>query len=398
MRKLQLFFGNDVPKLPVALQASCFDEITRLTCAFCEGAALEEAVGILHRCIIANAIFIGFFQQMSDEKYYIESFDGMLEAWMNILQQYSSTDEMLMNAATRIFNTYLQCHLAPPDGTRRKCEDDTVEEIEDNEDNDRIRFKDQLQTIGMFGRIIPEYCLPVLFKLLEVRIEKLRLHFQTMQMQAMTISASNTLDELFEDLHWIILIAGHVLCMDSDGETPMISSEITQYSIAQHSKGVSKLETTLKMMASVQQIGGQIDDADHCDHCIRIMSDVLKLCTLEASATEAKLGHFMSPELGCTLMWFLKRWCLSYLMPYENYYQEVSYTPTFISLFQIVFVLLQLSPTLIGALGKDTEGAAFITNFVMDKIRSNICHFHSEPILVKDTVDLFVNLATDKQK
>lgn len=49
VRKLQLFFGNDVPKLSVALQASCFDEITRLTCCFCEGAALEEAVGILRR-------------------------------------------------------------------------------------------------------------------------------------------------------------------------------------------------------------------------------------------------------------------------------------------------------------------------------------------------------------
>lgn len=46
IRKLQLFFGHDVPKLPIPLQASCFDETTRLTCCFCEGAALEEAVGI----------------------------------------------------------------------------------------------------------------------------------------------------------------------------------------------------------------------------------------------------------------------------------------------------------------------------------------------------------------
>lgn len=100
---------------------------------------------------------------MSDEKYYSESFDGILEAWTNILQQYSSTDEMLMNASSRIFNTYLQCHLAPPDGSRKKNEEE-IEEIEDNEDNDRIRFKDQLQTIGMFGRIVPEYSLSVLFK------------------------------------------------------------------------------------------------------------------------------------------------------------------------------------------------------------------------------------------
>lgn len=160
--------------------------------------------------------------------------------------------------------------------------------------------------------------------MLEIRIEKLRIHFQTMQSQTMTISASNALDNLFEDLHWIILIAGHVLCMDSDGETPMIPSEIMQYSIGQHTKSESTLEATLKMMASVQQIGVEVPDADRSDHSIRIMSDVLKLCALEVSANQVKLGHFMSPEVGCTLMWFLKRWCLSYLMPTEQLYQQVS--------------------------------------------------------------------------
>lgn len=145
-----------------------------------------------------------------------------------------------------------------------------------------------------------------------------------MQIQAMTISASNALDDLFEDLHWIILIAGHILCMDSYGETSLIPSEIMQYSISQNTKSEATLEATLKTMASVQRMGIEVDDADHCDHSIRIMSDVLKLCALEASATEVKLGHFMSPEVGCTLMWFLKKWCLSYLMPTEHFYQEVS--------------------------------------------------------------------------
>lgn len=93
----------------------------------------------------------------------------MLEAWTNILQEYQSTsDALLNNASTRIFNTYLQCHLAPPDGTRKSSDDD-AEEIEDNEDNDRIKFRDQLQTIGMFGRMVPDHSLLVLHRL--VRLE-----------------------------------------------------------------------------------------------------------------------------------------------------------------------------------------------------------------------------------
>lgn len=161
-------------------------------------------------------------------------------------------------------------------------------------------------------------------RLLEARIDKLRGHLLSMQSQAMTISESNSLDNLFEDLHWIILIAGHVLCMDSDGETPMIPSEVMQYSITQRNNSVTTLESTLKMMASVQQIGVVAEGVEQCDHVIKIFSDVLKLCSLEKSAAEVKLGHFMSPEVGCTLMWFLKRWCLSYLLPTENFYQEVT--------------------------------------------------------------------------
>lgn len=144
-----------------------------------------------------------------------------------------------------------------------------------------------------------------------------------MQSQTMTLRDSVKLDNLFEDIHWVILIAGHILCMDSEGETPMIPSEIMQYSIQQCRKSETNLESTLKVLATVQEVSYNIDCVDQCDHAIRLFSDVLKLCVLESSAANVKLGHFMSPEVGCTLMWFLKRWCLSYLLPTEKFYSEV---------------------------------------------------------------------------
>ena len=143
-----------------------------------------------------------------------------------------------------------------------------------------------------------------------------------MQSHAMTIAESIYLDNLFEDIHWIVLIAGHVLCMDSDGETPLIPSEIMRHSI-QQSKSFTTLDATLKFMAGAQHIDTNNLNIDQCDQAVRMFSDVLKLCFLEMSVAEVKLGHFMSPEVGCTLMWFLKRWCLSYLLPNENYYEEV---------------------------------------------------------------------------
>ena len=56
----------------------------------------------------------------------------------------------------------------------------------------------------------------------------------------------------------------------------------------------------------------------------RLVASVFRLCEVEKRAVEAKLGHLLSPEVGCTIMWFLRRWSLSYLLPIETYYSEVS--------------------------------------------------------------------------
>ncbi|KAF5270418.1 hypothetical protein FQR65_LT05606 [Abscondita terminalis] len=357
VKKLQMFFAQDFVKIPQSLHELYLNDITHITCCFAEGAKVEEAV---------------------NDKYYGEAFDNMLEAWTGIFQECTAgNDNILFQSATRIFNTYLQCHLAPPDGSR--MQEKECEEIEDNEDNDRIKYRDQLQVIGVFGRIVPSHCLPILYRLLEDRSNKLKSHFQTMQNYTMTLNDSKALDNLFEDIHWIILIAGHVLCMDCEGETPMIPSEIMQYSIQQCNKLETNLQTTLKVLAGVGEVMFEIDYIEQCDQTVRIFSDVLKLCVLESSAGHAKLGHFMSPEVGCTLMWFLKRLCMSYLLPTENFYQEIS-------------------PTLIGALGGDTDGATFVINFILGKIQTNICQFNSEPILLQDTVDLFADIVCVKQK
>jgi len=57
----------------------------------------------------------------------MDAFENMLEAWINILGEFSSISEELHQAcATQIFNKYVQCHLAAPDGNRRT---DNVESI-----------------------------------------------------------------------------------------------------------------------------------------------------------------------------------------------------------------------------------------------------------------------------
>lgn len=43
----------------------------------------------------------------------------MLEAWTTLISEFGSVSDELHHAcAMRIFNKYVQCHLAPPDGSR----------------------------------------------------------------------------------------------------------------------------------------------------------------------------------------------------------------------------------------------------------------------------------------
>ena len=56
----------------------------------------------------------------------------------------------------------------------------------------------------------------------------------------------------------------------------------------------------------------------------RLISAVFRLCEVEKRAIEAKLLDCLSPQIGRSTMWFLRRWAVAYLLPDENYYTQVS--------------------------------------------------------------------------
>jgi len=100
---------------------------------------------------------------------------------------------------------------------------------------------------------------------------------------------------------------------------------------------------------------------------------------VERRAMEAGLGQLWSPEVSCSLLWLLRRWSLTYLATQEAYYQEIS-------------------QVLSAAFGRDSEGAAWSVNFLLDKILSNLTRQAGEPGVLEDTVRLLVSLADCKEK
>jgi hypothetical protein len=194
----------------------------------------------------------------------MEAFDNMVIGWdslgiificpsfryfkLNVLNIYLGVDSAFIKEEWRIeiLNTYIKCHLGSPDGIRGDgANEETEEDIDETEEDDKTKFRDQLSSIGAFSRSVASHSLVLLARLLEDRITRFSTQLQRMHGQSLSQSDQHQLGSLFEDLHWLLLISGHTLTLDSDGETAIIPQEILQHSIAQ--APTVNVETTLKV-------------------------------------------------------------------------------------------------------------------------------------------------------
>lgn len=80
----------------------------------------------------------------------MEAFERMLDIWSTITSHYNVCyNEFNENSFVQIFNTYLQCHLSPPDGSKGTGGRElSNEEINSSEEDDRTKFNYQLHSIG----------------------------------------------------------------------------------------------------------------------------------------------------------------------------------------------------------------------------------------------------------
>lgn len=120
----------------------------------------------------------------------------------------------------QIFNKYLQRHLSPPDGLRKTLPNQSNGDMDDIEQSDRDRYKEQLIIIGALGREEPSHSLPILGRLLEEKTRCLQAHLERIYTNSTNLNISSTdgLEQLYEDILWIILVSAHVLSMESVGK------------------------------------------------------------------------------------------------------------------------------------------------------------------------------------
>lgn len=86
---------------------------------------------------------------------YTEASSILFEAWIHILSDRKNPfpPEFCKQTSVLIFDMYLQCHLFTPEGKRSIEEKDLDREEITVEEDDKIKYKEQLQTIGRFRSI-----------------------------------------------------------------------------------------------------------------------------------------------------------------------------------------------------------------------------------------------------
>lgn len=144
-------------------------------------------------------------------------------------------------------------------------------------------------------------------------------------------------------------------------------------------QGKVNIDLTLQLLASAEDISSDMNvPIESVDHIVLLATDVFRLCTIEKTAKSVRLDSILSPELSCTITWFLRRWSLNYLF-INNHYSETSVT------FKECF-------------GENTPGALWVTKLLLAKIVYNINVFKSEPVLMEETVQLLLTLVQSAEK
>ncbi|CAH8587193.1 unnamed protein product [Heterobilharzia americana] len=130
----------------------------------------------------------------------VQNADQLAEQIKSLLRMLRSSNSVRQS---QLFQIFLASKMAQPVGLRRISANDDNEEINlELDEDDMTASEDSLFTAGSCGLANAEESVTALVRLLNERVTQL-VHLQNCEFDASV--------NLFEDLHWLLLITGHVL-------------------------------------------------------------------------------------------------------------------------------------------------------------------------------------------
>lgn len=180
---------------------------------------------------------------------------------------------------------------------------------------------------------------------------------------------------VFDALTWLIMVSGHVLCMDAVGEKPLIPREVNCLSQILSAEGKMDSQTSLAYLQSSVNLQSPSVDPSKCDPALRILADVLRLCEMENRAIEGGFGAAWSPLVSSTIIWFIGMFTNSYLYIDASYYCPLA--PVYCDL------MIPNAPS--GA-------SSWCMEFILRKVAWNMHKYHHDVDVVEESIRLFLEI------
>ena len=250
-------------------------------------------------------------------------------------------NQHLLWPITNIFDAYMKSKLLAPKGWRTIS---PKEEIVDMQEDDRETYADELSSIGYIAREVAHHSLPLLISLLRERTNQC---FQLLKLiqenPQMVLSNQNLLDGLYEDLHWLTLLAGYTLCDIAEGEEVLIPTKLMRHSIDRNLSGkegqrrenrtaadpsiesidLDRNVAALVLDSSDATFDAQTPTLSELDPVVGLVMSVCQLCVLEKKFISEGLIELLSPQLCESTVWCLQNIAEPYLMFIDEDYEQV---------------------------------------------------------------------------
>ncbi|KAK4468464.1 hypothetical protein MN116_007668 [Schistosoma mekongi] len=153
----------------------------------------------------------------------VQNFDQLAQKMKKLLGLLRSSNS---SRQSQLFQFFLASKMVQPVGLRRNCTSDNNEEINlELDEDDMTSSEDSLFAVGSCGLATPEESITTLYRLINERVAQL-IHLKICESEASV--------DLFEDIHWLLLVTGHLLVSGPTSVTGVLrmgSPWDTQFSI-----------------------------------------------------------------------------------------------------------------------------------------------------------------------
>eukprot|EP00047_Mylnosiga_fluctuans_P015723 m.48787 g.48787 ORF g.48787 m.48787 type:complete len:1098 (-) comp6062_c0_seq1:953-4246(-) len=269
-----------------------------------------------------------------------EAIDQFLDGFVAVASSAlrASHPPQLRDHGASIINAYVQGRLA------RAAKDALREdEIDSDSEPDHVHMRDQLQGVSIVAREVAYPTLVMLTSSIDDIGSKIS------QARAANASPQN-MAVLYEQMHWLLLISGHVLADSDDGETPEPPQAINSVCMANGGTGVQVVMDLVSAATRVADLEYQI--------------------VFESKARS-------SPLLGSTVLWFLRRWAASYLWLRPN--------PN--------------SPPIASALwGEGTDAGRKMFDYILRRVVDNMVVWQGEDDVIAECIAALVTLSSPAER